>query len=84
MVMVGLDISAWGMGGEIGENEHNVHCVHFCDTLARPPPCVNPSPNPVSSETLWKGRAGVCLHWLWPLVIAPWFIMLAFGRGVDN
>ena len=28
-----------------------------------------------------KGRADARLHWLGPLVIATWFIMLALGRG---
>ena len=74
------------MRGEIGENEHDFHRVRFRDALAGPPPvfvppqircrarmsCLHPS---------GKGRVGVHLRWLGPLVIATWFITLALGRG---
>ena len=74
------------MGGEIGENEHNFHCVHFCDALAGPPPVFIP-PQILHQARMshlhpsGKGRAGACLHWLGPLVIVTWFVMLGLGRG---
>ena len=74
------------MGGEIGENEHDFHRVRFRDALAGPPPVFIPPqilrrartscPHPSG-----KGRAGVRLRWLGPLVIATWFVTLALGRG---
>jgi len=77
------------MGGEIGENKHDFHRVHFRNALAGPPPVFIPPQILRRARTSrlqpsGKERAGARLRWLGPLVIATWFIMLALCRGVGT
>jgi len=76
MAMVWLDVSAGGW-------EERLEKTH--DALAGPPVFIPPQilgrARTSHLHPSGKGRSGVCLRWLGPLVIATWFVTLALGRG---